>query len=294
MDDGVRNYANDIRCTWTVTEGQFITLTVPASSKFKSLDLVENFGLRFQNVKSSSGGKLIIDYIYIGPGCTAPNAVHTYSYTATKAPTTSATGTLTGTCSKCSGTTTVTLPKLNTTDYTKTVTTAATCTATGIDTYKWNTTTYGSFSFTATTAALGHSYTAKVTAPTCTAQGYTTHTCSRCSDSYKATYTNATGHSYTSEVTAAATCTTAGVKTFACSKCNHSYTEAIAATGHTEVVDKAVAATCTTAGKTEGSHCSVCNAVIKAQTTIPATGHSYTSKITTAATCTKDGVKTYT
>ncbi|MBR6824971.1 MAG: hypothetical protein IKM59_00305, partial [Oscillospiraceae bacterium] len=46
---------------------------------------------------------------------------HSYTYKATKNPTTSATGTLTGTCSKCSGTTTVTLPKLNTTDYTKTV-----------------------------------------------------------------------------------------------------------------------------------------------------------------------------
>jgi uncharacterized repeat protein (TIGR02543 family) len=80
----------------------------------------------------------------------------------------------------------------------------------------------------------------------------------------------ATAHSYTSKVTTAATCTKAGVKTFTCSKCNHSYTEAIAATGHTPVTDKAVAATCTTAGKTEGSHCSVCNAVIKAQDTVPA------------------------
>ncbi len=39
---------------------------------------------------------------------------------------------------------------------------------------------------------------------------------------------------------------------------------------HTVAVDAAVAKTCTTAGKTEGSHCSVCNAVIKAQETIPA------------------------
>ena len=102
-----------------------------------------------------------------------------------------------------------------------------------------------------------------------------------------------TAHSYTSKVTTAATCTKAGVKTHTCA-CGYSYTEAISATGHTEVKDAAVAATCTTAGKTEGSHCSVCNAVIKAQTTVPATGHNYTSKVTTAATCTKEGVKTYT
>ena len=106
-------------------------------------------------------------------------------------------------------------------------------------------------------------------------------------------YFTATAHSYTSKITTAATCTKAGVKTHTCT-CGYSYTEALSATGHTEVKDAAVAATCTTAGKTEGSHCSVCNAVIKAQTAVPATGHSYTSKVTTAATCTKNGVKTFT
>ncbi len=163
---------------------------------------------------------------------------HSYSYKVSKEPTTSASGTLTGTCALCSDTTTVTLPKLNTTDYTKTTTTAATCTATGVDKYTWKTTTYGSFSFNATTAALGHSYTTKVTAPTCTAQGYTTYTCSRCSNTYKDSY--------------------------------------VAAKGHAEVIDKAVAATCTTSGKTEGKRCSVCNEVLTAQEVIPATGHSYT------------------
>ncbi len=44
-----------------------------------------------------------------------------------------------------------------------------------------------------------HNYTAAVTAPTCTAKGYTTHTCS-CGDSYIDSYTNALGHSYTNGV----------------------------------------------------------------------------------------------
>ena len=65
-----------------------------------------------------------------------------------------------------------------------------------------------------------------------------------------------------------ATCTTAQV----CTVCD---TELVKALGHTEVVDKAVTATCTTAGKTEGSHCSVCNTVIKAQTTVAALGHNW-------------------
>ena len=80
-----------------------------------------------------------------------------------------------------------------------------------------------------------------------------------------------------------------GTHTGSCTLCGATSTEA-----HKVVTDKAVAATCTTAGKTEGSHCSACNAVIKAQTTIPATGHSYTSKVTTEAGCTEAGVKTYT
>lgn len=42
--------------------------------------------------------------------------------------------------------------------------------------------------------ALGHDYKAEVTAPTCTEMGYTTHTCTRCKDSYKDTYTDAAGH----------------------------------------------------------------------------------------------------
>lgn len=42
--------------------------------------------------------------------------------------------------------------------------------------------------------ALGHDYTAEVIAPTCTEMGCTIFTCSRCGDSYKGDYTDATGH----------------------------------------------------------------------------------------------------
>ena len=84
---------------------------------------------------------------------------HSYgSYTVSKTPTTSTTGTLTGTCSRCGGTTTVTLPKLNTTDYAYRVVTAAACTTTGTGRYTWNTTTYGTYSFDVTIAKLGHNY----------------------------------------------------------------------------------------------------------------------------------------
>ena len=62
-----------------------------------------------------------------------------------------------------------------------------------------------------------------------------------------------------------ATCTTAGRKQHTCTVCRHTEDVTIPAPGHTVVKDHAVAATCSTKGKTEGSHCSVCNAVIKAQ-----------------------------
>ena len=42
-------------------------------------------------------------------------------------------------------------------------------------------------------SALGHDYKSVVTKPTTTKQGYTTHTCTRCGDSYKDSYTAPTG-----------------------------------------------------------------------------------------------------
>lgn len=87
----------------------------------------------------------------------------------------------------------------------------------------------------------------------------------------------ALGHDFTGEwtVTKPSTCTESGVKARKCSRCRETEKETIPDTGHTEAEDAAVAATCTTAGKTAGSHCLVCNTIIKAQEEIPATGHSF-------------------
>ncbi|MGM9599431.1 MAG: S-layer homology domain-containing protein [Faecousia sp.] len=177
---------------------------------------------------------------------------HNYSYKVTTAPTTSATGILTGTCSRCSATTTVTLPKLNTTDYTYVVTKTASCTATGTGRYTWKTTTYGIFYFDVTIPKTAHSYTATVSAPTCTEKGYTTHTCSSCGDSYKDTYTDALGHSWDDGViTTKPTETTEGVKTFTCSRCGATKTESVPVLDHTHTYTPAVTApTCTAQGYT--------------------------------------------
>lgn len=67
---------------------------------------------------------------------------------------------------------------------------------------------------------------------------------------------------------AAATCT--APKT--CTSCGATEGEA---KGHTPVTDPAVAASCITTGKTEGSHCSTCNAVLSEQAFLPANGHTF-------------------
>ena len=158
--------------------------------------------------------------------------------------------------------------------------------------------------------ATGHKYNDKIVSASCDKGGYTLHTCENCGDIYKDNFTSPLGHDYTSQTVKPAR-ETDGEKTFTCTRCGDTYTEVIktkghvykrtvvaadcetdgytlvecmechdsfkegyvGAKGHTIVTDKAVAATCTTAGKTEGSHCSVCGKVIKAQTEIKAKGH---------------------
>ena len=151
------------------------------------------------------------------------------------------------------------------------ITKQPTCTSEGT---KTKTCTQCGATVTETIAKLSHSYTATVVAPTCTTNGYTLHKCSVCGTSYKDSTTKAIGHSYgNSVVTKQPTCTSEGTKIKTCTKCNVTVTEKLPAKGHTAVTDKGYPATCTTAGKTDGSHCSVCNTVIKVQTVIYATGH---------------------
>ena len=77
-----------------------------------------------------------------------------------------------------------------------------------------------------------HTYTSTLIAPTCTEQGYTMHTCSKCEHVYKDNYTNALGHTYSGWViTTAPTSTSNGQRERICSRCNNKETEIIPATG---------------------------------------------------------------
>ena len=137
-----------------------------------------------------------------------------------------------------------------------------------------------------------HDLQAVVVAPTCTEPGYTKYVCKDCGyeDIKHTDLTPFTGHSYelTRTVTAP-TCTTAGEGEYTCKNCGKTETRALPATGHTLVTQPAVAATCTTAGKTEGSYCSVCGTVVKAQENVPALGHNFVETSRVEPTETTDG-----
>ena len=249
-------------------------------------------------------------------GCTS----HTYgSAVITKQPTCTAEGTKTKTCTQCGATVTETIPKTShkyadtvvvptcaadgytlhkcsvcgtsykdsTTKATghsygnSVVTKQPTCTSEGT---KTKTCTKCNATVTETIPKTSHKYADTVVAPTCTTDGYTLHKCSVCGTSYKDNTTKATGHSYgNSVVTKQPTCTSEGTAIKTCTKCNATVTEKLPAKDHTAVTDKGYSATCTTAGKTDGSHCSVCNTVIKVQTVINATGHKSSGWITDKA-----------
>ena len=167
----------------------------------------------------------------------------------------------------------------------KTSETAPTCTADGTTTY---TCSVCGDTYTETTPATGHSYNSVLTAPTCTDEGYTTHTCSTCGDTYTDSTVPALGHDYV-ETISSATCTTDGVATYTCSHCGDTYTKVIPATGH-KYTATVVEPTCTEDGTTTYT-CSVCGDTYTETT--PATGHSYTS-VVTEPTCTEEGYTTYT
>ena len=117
--------------------------------------------------------------------------------------------------------------------------------------------------------------------PTCTEGGEMIRSCTVCGAEETKTI-DALGHDYSDQWTIdeEADCVNDGSKSRHCSRCDaKTDVTVIEAKGHTEVVDKAVAATCTKTGLTEGKHCSVCNAVIKAQEKIAATGHKYVETV---------------
>ena len=146
-----------------------------------------------------------------------------------------------------------------------------------------------------------HPYESVVTAPTCTAGGYTTKTCPACGVKKIVDDTNALGHDFDEDddgvddgdVTEA-TCTEGQYTTYTCQRCTHSekrYDEQYPALDHDKATHEAKAPTCTEVGWDAYEACSRCDYSTKVEKA--ALGHSYTS-VVTEPTCTTEGYTTYT
>ena len=135
------------------------------------------------------------------------------------------------------------------------------------------------------------------TPASCTATGEETRTCDRCATTEKRELAKTGHREVVDpavEATCTATGLTEGKH---CSVCHAVIVaqEVVPMKEHTVVTVPGKAATCTEAGLTDGEKCSVCGKELKAQETIKALGHSWDEgKVTTAPTYEKTGVKTYT
>lgn len=148
--------------------------------------------------------------------------------------------------------------------------------------------------------ATGHSYTDVVTPPNCTAEGYTTHTCSVCGDSYVDTKVAALGHDFSVTVPAkSATCKEEGYTEYkVCSRCgaedpNHPKVVIPVQDHSLRLIDHADP-TCTTDGYNEFK-CDelTCPYYLGITEVISKTGHSLVHHDAKTATCEEKGYGAY-
>ncbi|MBP3329738.1 MAG: Ig-like domain-containing protein [Clostridia bacterium] len=154
---------------------------------------------------------------------------------------------------------------------------------------------------TITIDALGHKYDSVVTAPTCTAEGFTTYTCTVCGDTYTADFAEALGHTEKEAVienNITPDCENTGSYDLAvyCEVCGAEVSREeviVDALGHVEgeaVEENRVEATCTEDGSYDTAvYCTVCAEELSRETTVLEKGHKAVKTEALAATCTLDG-----
>ena len=173
--------------------------------------------------------------------------------------------------------------------YSTYVSTTATCTSAGYDTYKCScgdTTTYSR-------AALGHNYQATGTvSATCTSGGYTNYKCSRCNGTTTGNATSSLGHDWYETSRTSASCTSGGTIYYRCRRCSATTTGSNgSATGHSYTWVRTTNPSCTLAG-TDTYRCSTCGAT-NGTRSVSALGHDWTCVSTTMPNCTQPGSHGY-
>lgn len=190
-------------------------------------------------------------------------------------------------CKNCDKTETRDIPKLiagHTHKYTSSVTKEATCQSEGVKTFACSC----GAKYTESIGVKPHNYKTEVVKPTCTAAGYTKHTCN-CGKTYYDNTVKPTSHNY-SEVKTPANCTNGGYTTYTCKTCGYNYVgDKTNPMGH-NYEDKVTKATCTTDGYTTHS-CKTCGHNYVDNKTVAA-GHKYEDTVV-KATCTAKGYTTH-
>lgn len=249
--------------TATVSPSNATNKKVIWSSNDKSIASVSNNGL----VTAAGEGTTVITAVTEDGSRVATCIVsvqiksehtHNYSKTVTKAPACKSAGTAVHTCIGCGDSYTETIPA---------------------------------------TGHIGERIVKFAKEPTCSVEGYTGDTyCVDCGELLlEGKKLETTEHSWGEGiVTSEATCKAEGIITFTCITCGEKENYSTGKAAHNAVKDNAVQADCKNDGKTEGSHCSVCQEVLKAQITIPKLDHQWDAgRVTKPAACTAEGEKTY-
>ena len=120
-----------------------------------------------------------------------------------------------------------------------------------------------------------HQYEADVTPPTCSAQGYTTYTCTECGDSYKSDYVSALPHAEYRQTVTQPTCSAQGFTTYTCTECgyyfNSDYTSILPHTPGEWIIDREP--TCFLTGSRH-RECKICKTTLETSS-IEKLAHSY-------------------
>ncbi len=171
-------------------------------------------------------------------------------------------------------------------DYVSKITSAPSCTETGIRSSICN---KCGNSIDEIIEATGHSRTSeeRTLEPTCTEDGINTVTC-HCGYSWNEPI-SANGHRFRHNVVLPPACEVEGIIGHTCNVCGYYYESSVKATEHEVITINATAATCETDGNTEGRYCSLCGKVFTESVVVPASGHTYQNYVLSEASCNDSG-----